>query len=1112
MAYTPANPFLDDDGDFALSESTSPKISVVDERVTSNNSPVGDRMHYDDISRQLILDGFILTALELHTELQEIGKPVTFLKDHFSNPGNFERMKPPDVQSTSPPVSLQRSGSIQTFDSLDWARYSDDGDRQAEDRVAGLEFELRKAQDTIKSLRKALTIATENSSNSGVTNEKSNTRNESAESADAIKPHQRRAINFLVNEYLLLHDYKLTSVTFAEENENQDFEHWDDVGLNISKPPDLLHLYLDFGKHSAPVVDICEVATGDNFYAPEIEALEKQLQMLREQLEVGREEFTSLRMTNESLTTDIEILKLENSSLTDKIEEQRLTIVEHNQQLPPNDDKRHKTDVPDGPEVPRVHSPHQLYSYQPVDRTIPTPFLNSILSMSYHIPSDNRIAQQVSKIDGNSSDTIVDMIAQCLPHIVPNVLLAKREELLPLILCAANLHHSVKARDSMLSTLFNLIKKPDRLQREMILTGCIMFAQYNGPGRVEEELLPQCWEQINDKHTERRLLVVNACCALIPYMSSSMRASLLLSMLQQMLLDERVSEIRAAVVRSLGILVCFIDDVDKFSQILALYSRHILTDSSPDVQEEALKVLLPSLALWAAHINRMANISELLLAALQNSLTEPNEENEIKVIPDSFLPAVKHLHQLINFQFISMLYSGPYNDNSYSSEDEISMDNHGAEDLTSLFTLVENVTEYRHLWKLFIEYTSEEWYKTWPEFELLVYTTFSQLSMLALSIQPDEYRVISSLVQYVKAVCALLGKRITTDKVEPKFNELFKYEDRITSHHHKVYTSALLPMLICGVKAAFYESASITELISCLHKLIISMAEGEVPMQALDMSLTLLLDDSELVEPVIDSLVELLTESSPMVKISCSHLLEICCKSTNCSTMICSKILPGLAVLANSPQSEVKGSTISAFGSVLEISSEREVMDRVYSELLSLIQHIEKTGDILMLMSMISTFSRIGPNVEPQFREDVVLPHLFKWSRENNQCGDTIRRRDIALKLIDVYCALACCFVSSRILKESFLPGVKALQVDLKELALEGSALIQSMIKDMESKIGEDNSNNSRLGAQSVHTQAIGAAVPPGSPLSPRNSKGMLNKFMEKSAPTKMSSLFSKRK
>lgn len=35
------------------------------------------------------------------------------------------------------------------------------------------------------------------------------------------RPLERRALNFLVNEYMLLNNYKLTSVTFSEENENQ---------------------------------------------------------------------------------------------------------------------------------------------------------------------------------------------------------------------------------------------------------------------------------------------------------------------------------------------------------------------------------------------------------------------------------------------------------------------------------------------------------------------------------------------------------------------------------------------------------------------------------------------------------------------------------------------------------------------------------------------------------------------------------------------------------------------------------------------------------------------------------------------------------------------------
>ena len=46
--------------------------------------------------------------------------------------------------------------------------------------------------------------------------------------------------------------------------------------MNISKPPDLLHLYLDFGKHTAPVTDVCEAQTSVNFYKPEIDVLKHQ--------------------------------------------------------------------------------------------------------------------------------------------------------------------------------------------------------------------------------------------------------------------------------------------------------------------------------------------------------------------------------------------------------------------------------------------------------------------------------------------------------------------------------------------------------------------------------------------------------------------------------------------------------------------------------------------------------------------------------------------------------------------------------------------------------------------------------------------------------------------
>ena len=39
---------------------------------------------------------------------------------------------------------------------------------------------------------------------------------------------------------------------FSDENSEEDFEDWDSIGLNVSKPPNLLRLYRDFKRHVVP--------------------------------------------------------------------------------------------------------------------------------------------------------------------------------------------------------------------------------------------------------------------------------------------------------------------------------------------------------------------------------------------------------------------------------------------------------------------------------------------------------------------------------------------------------------------------------------------------------------------------------------------------------------------------------------------------------------------------------------------------------------------------------------------------------------------------------------------------------------------------------------------
>ncbi|XP_052741764.1 RAB11-binding protein RELCH homolog isoform X2 [Bicyclus anynana] len=203
--------------------------------VEESSFSASPRLAYEDIASKLLKDNLYLTALELHTELVENGKELPQLREFFSNPGNFEQ----HVTRSADFASMHRSPSQATLDSLDTARYSEDGggDRAGSGGdVAVLEFELRKARETINALRANLTQFADGDSALD-NNSKSNFNQRS------LKPHEKRALNFLINEYLLLQNYKLTSITFSDENPDQEFEDWDDVGLNMPRPANLISLF-----------------------------------------------------------------------------------------------------------------------------------------------------------------------------------------------------------------------------------------------------------------------------------------------------------------------------------------------------------------------------------------------------------------------------------------------------------------------------------------------------------------------------------------------------------------------------------------------------------------------------------------------------------------------------------------------------------------------------------------------------------------------------------------------------------------------------------------------------------------------------------------------------
>lgn len=117
---------------------------------------------------------------------------------------------------------------------------------------------------------------------------------------------------------------------------------------------------------------------------------------------------------------------------------------------------------------------------------------NNSTSKSNILNEDNsssyaRINQQfvkISKMEKNPM-SVIKIIAECLPHVVPGVIFKKREELLPIILSIVSQHTDTEIRFNLIQLLFNLIKKPNQYERKIIVDGFIALASTIGEERTE---------------------------------------------------------------------------------------------------------------------------------------------------------------------------------------------------------------------------------------------------------------------------------------------------------------------------------------------------------------------------------------------------------------------------------------------------------------------------------------------------------------------------------------------------------------------------------------------------------------------------------------------------
>ncbi|KAM9713011.1 RAB11-binding protein RELCH homolog isoform 3-T3 [Menidia menidia] len=1067
------------------------------------------RVSADVIASQLLRDQYILTALEFHTELLEAGRELPRLRDYFSNPGNFERQSgtpPAKDQVLGPGGPLNRAGSISTLDSLDFARYSDDGNRETDERVAVLEFELRKAKETIQALRANLTQAAE----SEVPSQERKNFKSSPDIQEPIRPLEKRALNFLVNEYLLKNEYKLSSITFSDENDDQDFELWDDVGLNIPKPPDLLQLYRNCGSTQPSPRDTVDVSVGVNFgdlpgncIAQELPkkpdlSQQQQTEMVQEleyQLSLLSSEKQTLAEQIKKLQSEIQTLKRTVASPP----QASLNLASQNSpnttpscstsppSVPPVDngqylDIRGVSDADKDPASQNTSQPHtqpcNKIKSQPrgqfdqPNRKLSPAFQQALLSFC-RMCSDSRLGAEVSRI-ADSEESVMLMLGRCLPHIVPNVLLAKREELIPLILCTACLHPEPKERDQLLHILFNLIKRPDDEQRQMILTGCVAFARHVGPTRVEAELLPQCWEQINHKYPERRLLVAESCGALAPYLPKEIRSSLVLSMLQQMLTEDKADMVREAVVKSLGIIMGYIDDSDKYSQGFELMLLS-LGDPSERVVNAVHQVFIPAFAAWTTELgNLYTALIPSLLARIEKLLTQGEhglDEHKLHI----FLSA---LQSLIPPLFAVVLQNAPFTSRAKVSGDtppiEVTRFPRPASPLQDVATIIGSREMLSALLLLYDHQLEHEGTTGWDSLLWVVNQLLPQLIEIVGRINVTSSTCVHEFSRFFWRFCRTFGKIFTNTKVKPQFQEILRLseENVDASAGNGILTKATVPIYATGVLTCYNQEEDRKLLVGFLEDVMTTLSLSHAPLDSLKASFVELGANPVYHELLLTVLWYGVVHTSALVRCTAARMFELLVKGVN-ETLVAQRVVPALITLSSDPEISVRISTIPAFGTIMETVTQKELLERVKMQLSSFLEDPQYQDQHSLHMEIIRTFGRVGPNAEPRFRDEFVLPHLHKLALANNNQTVESKRIDIATQLFEAYSALSCCFISEEVMVNHFLPGLRCLHADMEQLSPEHEVILSSMIKECEIKV-ENRGMADAQGSISIASSLVG--------------------------------------
>ncbi|KAH7433811.1 hypothetical protein KP509_07G087500 [Ceratopteris richardii] len=660
---------------------------------------------------------------------------------------------------------------------------------------------------------------------------------------------------------------------------------------------------------------------------------------------------------------------------------------------------------------------------------------------------------QTSYISDNSQEVkTVEVLADALPKIVPYVLINHREELLPLIMCAIERHPDSKIRDLLTHTLFNLIKRPDEKQRRIIMDACVLLAKNIGEERTELELLPQCWEQINHKYEERRLLVAQSCGELARFVKVEMRTSLILSIIQQ-LVEDPEAVVREAASHNLAILLPLFPSTDKYFKVEELMFQ-LLLDPSGVVVDTTLKELVPAVITWARNGNQPLSqllrvLSSHILSSAQRcppiSGVEGSMEARLRVLGererwnlDVLLRMLFDLlPEVVNLVKATCPFKNADLDKVTKADDDVFFSD----------SLIEDYLRGQ---------------QEWPTFDWLHCDCIPLLLQVAcmLSSREDSIRsrlskllagIISQLGQYYLSSILLpifltaVGDNVNFSQFPANLISRFKALRPRTEVEERLATLCVLPLLLAGVLGvpsmqehlALYLRSLVMQQ-SAKHGALTSAQTPEL----ID-ALRFLCIFEEHHSVIIGVIWDLVVNSNPDVKISAASIMKVLVPYVNAKSTT-QDILPALVTLGSDPNLLVKYSSIEAFGAIAQHFKDEVIMDKIRVQMDAFLED----GSHEATVAVIRTLAMAVPLTTSGIR-DYLLQKLLVLTGVTLQGTMTLMRRR---EKVDAFCeavrALDATDLSSSNVKEFLLPVIQNLLKDIDALDPAHKEALELILKE----------------------------------------------------------------